>query len=334
MEDSGRRTTTVAETHAKPSAKRYTAGNLRWLERLVKWEKSYSRASVRADDVYWDYLDGKKKLAGFRRALRPMRNCARNFRAAVGEPSSERLHRGFELLLAACEQERRYAVARIQAYLPAGKRRKGTDEAAKMSERLFSRAQRSLAAGLLANRRLPVAGGLTRRSRIEPHFSRVAGRVAGRRVEVRCWSSRDWKATVGEYELFTDQKADIAGFANPPARANLMPRACANLARFTYGHWRPAGDDGLVRVADAVELLAHETEHLVNRSGSEAETECRGLQAVRRFAQVLGASPSYSGRLARVYWERSYPAMPRSYRTNDCRNGGSLDMDPGSGLWP
>jgi hypothetical protein len=323
----------VSHESSKP-AKRYATQDIAWLKKLVRWETRYSAARARADDAYWAFIDGKKGLGSYRSALRPMRNCARGLQTDLREPRADRLHRAFRLLLAACEQERQLAVAKAGAYAPAGKRRPATDEAEKNGEKLIRRAHQIIRVGLLANRPLPVAGGMTKKSRIEPRFSRAAGRLALRRVEVRCWSPRDWKATVREYETYTGRKAEIAGFANPSARANIIPRSCADLARFTYKHWRPGGGVDLARAADAVELIAHETEHLVNQSASEAETECHGVQDVRRLARLLGASPSYSARLATVYWKALYPANPEAYRTRDCRNDGPLDLNPESDVWP
>ena len=94
---------------------------------------------------------------------------------------------------------------------------------------------------------------------------------------------------MNEYRIYYGLKFDVAGFANPTKRrANVAPASCNRLARFTYKHWRPARGDALLDLAFSVGVLAHETEHLSNPAGSEAETECHGMQDVRRVARELG----------------------------------------------
>jgi len=58
------------------------------------------------------------------------------------------------------------------------------------------------------------------------------------------------------------------------------------------------------------------------------------MQDVRQLAETLGASRAYAARLATAYWTQLYPGQPREYRTGRCRNGGSLDSDPESDVWP
>jgi hypothetical protein len=137
---------------------------------------------------------------------------------------------------------------------------------------------------------------------------------------------KEWGAYGGD--------SDLAGFAHGVNRASIAPDQCRRLARLVYDHRTPGADGSLYYLADAVELVAHETEHLVSAGGSEAVTECYGMQDVRRLARALGASASYAAKLAEVYWKVVYPENEPDYRTSDCRNGGPLDARPASDLWP
>jgi hypothetical protein len=108
---------------------------------------------------------------------------------------------------------------------------------------------------------------------------------------------------------------------------NIEPDSCATLARFVYDRWRPEGEAEF-DAADAVDLLAHETQHLFNRNGDEAETECHGLQDVRRLAVLLGAAQAYAKELARYDWKYLYPLREADYRTPECGPNGLFDMHP------
>ncbi len=88
------------------------------------------------------------------------------------------------------------------------------------------------------------------------------------------------------------------------------------------------------RSAYAVGVLAHESEHLLSPAASEAETECYGMQEIRRVARRLGADAAYANRLAMRYWFEVYPSEPADYKSGECVNGRSLDANPGSSRWP
>jgi hypothetical protein len=326
----------VQEKTAKnaESAKRYTRQEVRWLKRLASWEEKYSAANARADSAYYAVLAGSMKLRDLRRALRPLMGCARGLRKDLGRPPSERLQSAFESLVGACEQERTLALGTAQSFRKSRDRSDVLNEAQEKSDSLGRRAHRSIERLLLAYRPLPVVGGVTRRSRIEPRFSRVASKLALKRVEIRCWSPRDWRAATREWEAYTGLKVEVSGFADGIKRANLSPGPCVALAKFTYKRWRPAQGYALLRVADAVGLLAHETEHLLNPIGSEAETECHAIQDLRHVARNLGANRHYASRLAAASWTTLYPNRLKGYTTRECRNGGLYDINPDTDVWP
>jgi hypothetical protein len=67
---------------------------------------------------------------------------------------------------------------------------------------------------------------------------------------------------------------------------------------------------------------------------SEAEVECAALQEVRRTARALGATQAYANRLADFVWEQIYPKNSPEYFTRACRDGGPLDVNSESSVWP
>ena len=189
--------------------------------------------------------------------------------------------------------------------------------------------------GLRANRSLPVREALALGSHIDPRLSRAASVLALKKVEVRCWSKSDWRPTLDEWNAYTGSTGDIVGFVNGTSRINIEPSYCADLSRFVYDRWRPKQQSqALLDAADAVDLLAHESQHLFNARGDEAETECHGLQDVRRLAVLLGASKAYAERLARDDWRFLYPARPPDYRTPECGPNRLFDMQPETPAFP
>jgi hypothetical protein len=132
---------------------------------------------------------------------------------------------------------------------------------------------------------------------------------------------------VREWDTYTGVHREVAGFVNGTSRVNIEPGSCARLARF-YSGWRPRSDAELDDAADAVDLLAHEAQHLFNPNGNEAETECHGLQDVQRVAVMLGASRSFAKKLAQDDWKYLYPYRDSEYRTKECRPNGLFDMRP------
>jgi hypothetical protein len=83
----------------------------------------------------------------------------------------------------------------------------------------------------------------------------------------------------------------------------------------------------------ALHTLAHEAWHLAGEE-SEAVAECHALQTTAFVAERLGASPAEAEASARAVLYQMYPQMPSEYRTDDCRDGGPLDLHPGSNVWP
>jgi hypothetical protein len=199
---------------------------------------------------------------------------------------------------------------------------------------LLVKAGRIIESRLTANRPLPRLGGDSEKSRVEPRFSRVAGRLAHKEVEVRCWSESEWPRVVAEWGAYIGTN-DFGAFAQPSSdRASLAPETCRALVDFAYRHDRPEQGDALDDMAYAVGILAHESEHLLSPAANEAETECYGMQEIRSVARRLGADAAYANRLATRYWLELYPSAPADYKTGSCVDGGELDANRQSSRWP
>jgi hypothetical protein len=309
--------------------------NAAWLVRLRKWRTGLLRAGIAADTI----AAGKKKPRRLGRRLRPLTDCPRRLRVRVGEPGAPRYRRGYELFTEACEDISRWAIdVREAASRPDPDLASLRTREEKVASR-FDDASLILESALLAFKQLPTAAGPSRGSRIEPRLGRAVNRLlygnaAALSIEVRCWSKRAWRQVKQEWRAYAGI-GDVAGFAyDRNGHISIAPEYCARLMRLIYGRERPEQGVALGMTAASVGLLAHEGGHLRESDRSEADTECFAVQRVRELAPILGTSTSYADLLARVYWEYVYPTEPAEYRTGACRNGGPLDLNPRSDVWP
>ena len=176
---------------------------------------------------------------------------------------------------------------------------------------------------------LPRLPELTDVSREEPTFAAVAAKLAGTQVVVRCWSAHDWARVGRGYARRNGVTFGLAGFANSFAHSiDLAPDVCTALARIRYGD-----GDHVPEEAFALNVLAHESMHLLKEDPSEAQAECYAMQRIVRVGTMLGMPADVARKRATYYFERLYPGQYAEYRSPDCRAGGPLDQSPG-GPWP
>ena len=172
-------------------------------------------------------------------------------------------------------------------------------------------------------------------SHVDPRLSRIAEAVAGRGVEVRCWSVSDWyriDAERAEVDHDPERLGLRAAFVSyDQRRINMGTEVCGDLARGVEGV--RAGDETWWDLIWGIGLLAHESMH-VSGIGSEAEAECLGMQEIPRVARLLGLASDEAQRVAQRYWKGWYPLRDPKYRSAECRDGGDLDRTPGSEVWP
>jgi hypothetical protein len=178
-----------------------------------------------------------------------------------------------------------------------------------------------------AGQPLPVVPAPSTRSRIEPVFGRVATALAGRTVEVRCWSAADWPKVTVLDPVETGGFADLA-----TGTVNLPPSVCGPLDALAYSPAHRFVDATWQDVA-AAHILAHEAAHLGRAGSSEVRAECDAVQTTARAAELLGADAAYARWMASLDWTHLYPDLPASYRSRDCAPGGALDLHLADG-WP
>lgn len=238
--------------------------------------------------------------------------CAEVLREQVGDAPSKRLERLQRLAWQAC-------------------RSFGVDRDSVEGQRLVDTVMEGIfafdSAGGLA-RDLPVRGGASDVSRIEPLLSRVVSTVTGVPAEVRCWAPDEWDALTDTFWPYGEEQegeSEIAGYADAGS-IHLVGTYCRPLVDL-HGGQMPTGESAQSHLAFSVSLLAHEGEHHTGEP-FEARAECFALQRMRLFARELGATRAYAESLVRLEWTQSYPNLAETYRSRECRDGGELDLDP------
>ena len=160
----------------------------------------------------------------------------------------------------------------------------------------------------------------------EHRLAAVASDVAGRSVDVHC---------PGLLQKLVDVSPNSGSVyfdaqGRPADYTDLNDATCSTLDRFAEG--KTGGGDSL-KVARALHVLAHESFHLAGVR-NEAEADCFGLQRVAFTAAELGADPDEAQRLAAIAKTERAVSAPPEYRSSDCFDGGPLDLDPASQVWP
>lgn len=188
------------------------------------------------------------------------------------------------------------------------------------------------------SRRLPVIAGPSAVSHIEPRLSRVASMLAGRRAEVRCWSREDWKQLSVQRTTWPGRARRLGSWSayasRDHERAHFAPAICASLVRLTYERVPVESDSWPAALAWSVATLAHEAQHLKGVS-NEAKAECYGMQSITTATKALGRTEAEGRYLASLYWEDAYPKhRDPAYVSEECREGGRLDLRPRVDVWP
>jgi len=182
---------------------------------------------------------------------------------------------------------------------------------------------------------LPTFAGRRLASHIDPRLTLAASRLAGRHVEVQCWSPSDWRARASEVARYAPGHVDVrspwSGYLSlDRKRANFGPRVCGRLAALVYDADGPSGYDDSWWLSWSLALFAH----VIGPSGSRAVSECRSMQMIRPTGEALGLSAETAGRLSFLFWTDVYSHEDAQYRSDACRPGGKLDLDPANPAWP
>jgi len=304
-----------------------TPAELAWLEKLGSWDTRLLRGLQSAARV-------DTTAVMHSRALEPAGSCDSDLATQVGSPPTARLEPAFDTLRRACTHFQRFHAA---ITLAIGLRQNSEIGTARAEEKLAAgfllRADQMLTPGEV--RALPVIAGEAEQSRVEPRFGRIASALAGKPVEVRCWSRADWSQLMREESTFTHGQlgSDTLAFAGiGRTRINLGPAVCDGLTELAYKRMRPTDEAGQLFLASAVVTLSHEPQHSKGIA-EEFVAECNAIQLANGTAIKLGASTAYAAALVRTYW-RHYAAELPTYRSAECRQGGKLDLGRADSIWP
>jgi hypothetical protein len=163
--------------------------------------------------------------------------------------------------------------------------------------------------------------GSTRAEAVE-RFSDEASRIAEKPVTIYCDESRDFVGAVQH----ADGVAEVGG-----ERAYVTPEICLDLYRLAF-----EDDVRGSRTGRAIAVLAHEAWHLRGVS-DEGTTECYALQSGVEIGRRLGLSEGRARQLMRQQLTENALRSRGSFEylvPPDCRDGGRLDLDPGSSAFP
>jgi hypothetical protein len=172
----------------------------------------------------------------------------------------------------------------------------------------------------------------------ESRLAAIAGEIARRPVSIHCQGAvgeaLDVTAEAGSVEFdASGHPADVADIKrNVCHRLQSFSKARTS-ARFGCLNTPSRCDASVVNDAIALDVLAHESWHLEGNQ-NEAVTACTAEQTVGFVATKLGSDDMQARGLARLVHLLVYPHMPDDYRSAECRNGGALDLRPGSSAWP
>ena len=293
-----------------------SAAELAWLVRLGAWETTLMRSLERASHA--------RNEAEAQRSAGPIRRCADDLNSSVGDAPTARLRRVLELLEEACGHLE-HAITATSTHAAEREGRRGGE--------LLRRTDQLLPPG--ETRSLPMIAGASTASHVDPRFSRIASNLAGKDVEARCWSRVDWTRLMREEKAYTLHHIDdgTLGFGGVNgSRDNLAPEVCDSLGELAYQKWMPTAPSARLLLAGAVVTLAHEPQHSKGIA-VEAKAECYAIQLMKETAIKLGATPTYAGKLQRVYWSRYDQELP-AYRSPECRNGGRFDLRKTDSAFP
>lgn len=166
--------------------------------------------------------------------------------------------------------------------------------------------------------------GLNASTRAEAaaRFSEEASRVARKPVTIRCDEAGNYVGAVQH----ADGVAAVGG-----ELAYLTPERCLDLYRLAY-----KGQVEFNRTGRALAVLAHEAWHLRGVS-DEGITECYAFQSGVQLGERLGLSTDTARRMMRrqvAENARLARASPAYGVPSECRDGGSLDLNPGVADFP
>ena len=157
----------------------------------------------------------------------------------------------------------------------------------------------------------------------EARLSAEAARIAGHDARIRC----DGQGEAVGIVQHADGVAEVGG-----TNAFLTPEICYRLYRLAF-----KGDEGAFsQTARAIAVLAHEAWHLRGED-DEGVTNCYAFQSGVELGVRLGLSPGTAARMMRQQLAENpiqAKSAPAYLVPPECRNGGELDLSPGTSRFP
>jgi hypothetical protein len=316
---------------------------LAWLGKFTGWwaamQGDLVTVAAESDAITRGEHEGEDEDSDLRQALDRLAHCETELSQTIPPTPTARLRRLDALLTDACfalEQVAHSGSQMIVNGASASFRASWPGDWEAATHLLYRATRRITAYDPALELRLPRLGGVRRESRIEPLFSRVASRLAGKRVRVQCWEHAQWPRLARRESLYSARRISVAhlGFAAVGGDVvNLSPDVCDGLVVLAYARLRPTGARSQLALALSVDALSHEPLHS-RGIANEAVTECFAMQRIERTARLLHVEQGFAQRLGDVAWKRGYRLGTRQYRSPECRDGGALDLRPGTSRWP
>lgn len=155
-------------------------------------------------------------------------------------------------------------------------------------------------------------------------------------LDAYCWQPLAWAELAPQYAILRGgEEVSLRGILDPVrSRIDLDPGVCATLAGYLRGVRPLRLSNQFLQLGEALSVLTHNAEHLRDPSASEAEVECWALQHVRALAAAADWDEEVVTEVALQAWQIAYPRLQAPFRSAECRDGGALDRNPGSDVWP
>ncbi len=154
---------------------------------------------------------------------------------------------------------------------------------------------------------------------------------------IDCVAPADWQAIVDEVGTPADLELGGVVRAGDPTIL-LAPVTCLSLDGVPRAPELPCLVDvrdrcraGSTEAAIGLATLAHEAQH-VDGVQDEAVADCRALQRVDDVARALGVPADQAAQIGAFV--RHLRITPDEYRSDECRPGGDLDLEPDTPAFP
>jgi hypothetical protein len=189
---------------------------------------------------------------------------------------------------------------------------------------------------------LPSLAKATSVSHTQPFYGQITSALSKQSAEVRCWAKGDWVKLHDAFRFWEGGGAGLTGILgyvrlDEKTVIHLAPDICGRLDLLVYQRKRPQGAAKL-DVAKAVLALTHESMHVFGITSdryddAEARANCFAYQLMTWTGQQLGLLPAYARELTMLAWSHDSD-WPSQYQSADCYDGGLLDLNKTSSIWP